>query len=145
MRLDDLRTLKVDKERSFSVERTIYRAYRRLPNRGGLSPARMTVANEVFRNRASPTTYEEAPADGIICLTCLEETIRGRRTLLMRNANLDDMTIAEQEKARKTEARRKAKQVQTFRGTTVRLATQPTQLRSKYSPPKRATGSGKLC
>jgi len=61
----------------------------------------MTVMNQVFRVRAPSTTYAEALADEFVRLNCMEEIIRGRRTLLMKAADLDDMTIAEQEEARK--------------------------------------------
>lgn len=56
---------------------------------------------QVFSVRPPPATYEEALADKIIRLNCMEEMIRGQRTLLMKIADLCDMTIAEEEEARK--------------------------------------------
>lgn len=45
LRLDGRYTPKVNNEGIFAAERTIYGARRRLPNRGGLSQARIAVMN----------------------------------------------------------------------------------------------------
>lgn len=90
LQTDGLHKLKLDDEEDLAAERTIYKAQRRLPNRGGLSLALTAVMKQVFSVRPPPTTYDEALPDKLVRLKCVEEMTSGQRTLLMKSASLYD-------------------------------------------------------